>query len=407
MKIPLHDIDFLKRIPKSDLHVHLDGSLRIHTLIALARSSGVCLPSYEDTGLCELVYKESYNNLEEYLHGFSYACAVLRDPEAIQQVAYELAVDSQADGVRYLEVRFAPQLLMHENLSFEAVMNACWRGLDRAAREFNRRPPVAGGREPAFHYGMIVSVMRYFSKAFSPYYDHLFRGLPYSSAKHIHALAAMELVKAAVRMRSNCAIPIVACDLAGKESGFPAHRYTPAFQYAHSHFLRKTVHAGEAWGPDSIFQAITDLHADRIGHGFYLYDASRLHEPQSPTSRQQFVSDLAEYIAGNRITMEVCPTSNLQTIPELQGDIQRHPLKRMLAEKLSVSICTDNRLVSHTTVSQELQKVIQAFDIPVEHLKNIVAYGFKRSFFPGTYKANRAYVRQVLTYFEEIVKELT
>ena len=141
--------EVIHRLPKTDLHVHLDGSLRIPTLIELAKERKVKLPSYTVEGLRELVFKESYKNLPEYLEGFMYTTAVMIDAEAIERIAYEFCLDNQAEGVRYVEVRFAPQLSVKDGLSMSEVVNAADRGLRRAAKEFNALPSVTEGREPS------------------------------------------------------------------------------------------------------------------------------------------------------------------------------------------------------------------------------------------------------------------
>jgi len=151
---------------------------------------------------------------------------------------------------------------------------------------------------------------------------------------------------------------------------------------AHEAFLGKTVHAGEDYGPESIFQAIGDLHADRIGHGTWLFDATKITSPRIK-DRQRYVDDLSEFIADKRITIEVCLTSNQQTVPELADDLRRHPFGEMRRRRLSTTFCTDNRLVSHTTVSDEIARAVEAFGLTAREVKDILIYGFKRSFYPG------------------------
>ncbi|HCU24976.1 MAG TPA: adenosine deaminase family protein, partial [Deltaproteobacteria bacterium] len=259
--------DFIRAIPKSDLHVHLDGSLRLSTLIELAQEKNIALPSHEEAGLLETVFKEKYHDLSEYLHGFQYTCAVLRDPEALERVAYELALDNFAEGVRYIEPRFAPQLSASEKFSIEEVVLAIDKGMARAKKEINLRPEIRSGEEPPFDYGLIGCAMRKFGPNFSPYYKNFVACHHYSPSVRVYPLASMELVQALVGVRDRRGIPVVGFDLAGEEKGWPANAHRRAFEYAHEHFLMKTVHAGEAYGPTSIFQAITQCHADRIGHG--------------------------------------------------------------------------------------------------------------------------------------------
>jgi adenosine deaminase len=392
--------ELLRDLPKSDLHLHLDGSMRLNTLIELARSYNVELPAYTEEGLREKVFKASYRDLEDYLKGFHYTGRVLQSESALERVAYELAEDNQAEGVRYIEVRLAPQLHMHSHMNAAAVLRSVNRGLRRARDKFNRRPEVQSGAEPPFEYGIIVCALRMFDKGYSEYYDDLLRVHRYASRKRVFSLASMELALAAVRIRDELGIPIVGFDLAGQEEGYPAEDHSEAYQFAHKNFLMKTVHAGEAYGPESIFQAITDLHADRLGHGFYLMETSMISDP-AIKDRDRYVDALVQYIADRRITIEVCLTSNLQTNPEL-GDLSHHTFRKMRDRRLSVAFCTDNRLVSNTTVTKELELATQCCDQDPYLLKHGIIYAFKRSFFPGSYLNKRKYVRRIIDYYESI-----
>lgn len=391
---------FLEAIPKSDLHLHLDGSLRLPTLIELARERGVRLPSETAEGLLELVFKESYRDLPDYLHGFSYTCAVLTDEEALERAAYELAEDCLAEGVRYIEVRFAPQLHVREGLDVGRVLAAVDRGLDAVRRRHEASEAVTSGGEPPFRYGIIACAMRMFSGGFSPYYRDLLNVLHQWPAKEVYGVASLSLARAVVEARDRLALPVVGFDLAGAEAGHPASDHSEAFSFAHRRFLKKTVHAGEAYGPESIFQAITRLNAERIGHGTHLYAADMV-EAADP---ERYVRDLAEFIAHRRVTLEVCITSNLQTLPFLRR-VEDHPFGRMVRDKLSVTLCTDNRLVSRTSVTQELTVACDAFRLRPRELRSVVIYGFKRSFFPGTYREKRRYVRQVIDCFDRVAAE--
>lgn len=395
--------EFIRRIPKTDLHLHLDGSLRIPTLIELADADGVKLPSREEAGLRELVFKDSYRNLPDYLRGFQYTCAVLQRAEHLERVAFELAEDNLAEGVRYIEVRFAPQLHLHEGLDAEAVLSAVCRGLERAKQAHNRTADSDPDDLP-FEYGVIVCAMRSFNENMGPYFKQMLGVLRAAPRKEVFAAASLEMARTAVALRDRTGLPIVGFDLAGEEAGYPAGDHRAAYQYAHSHFLKKTVHAGEAYGPESIFQAITDCHANRIGHGTFLFAADRVRaaEIESPA---HYVEQLAGYIASQRITVEVCLTSNLQTTPDIP-DAHRHPLARMIEHDLSVSICTDNRLVSNTTVSRELQRVADHIPISRRQFRNLILAGFKGSFFPTSYTSKREYVRRAIDLYEKLESRL-
>lgn len=396
--------EFLESIPKTDLHVHLDGSLRIPTLIELAREKKVELPSYEEAGLKELVFKDFYKDLPEYLAGFAYTVAVMQDEESLERIAYEMAQDNIAEGVRYMEVRYAPQLHMRQDFPMKPVVASVARGLEKAKKEHNNSAAVKSGDDIPFECGIIVCALRFIVPQMSPYYRDLFSVMPYARQKDVFAAASLELARAADILAHEEGLPVVGFDLAGAEKGFPAGDHKEAFMYAHSHFIKKTVHAGEAYGPESIFQAITDCHANRIGHGTHLFDVNKIESPKI-TDREAYVTHLSEYIASERIHIEVNLTSNLQTLPEMKS-VAEHPLKQMIEKNLSASICTDNRLVSSTTVTRELSLAVEELNLGPREVKNLVIAGFKGSFFPGSYTEKRAYVRQVLDRYDKLEKEL-
>lgn len=393
--------ELLRALPKTDLHVHLDGSLRLSSLIELARERKVALPSQTEAGLNELIFKEKYASLAEYLTGFGYSCAVLQDAEALERAAYELARDNLDEGVYYVEVRFAPQLHMRPGFGYVEVLRAVDRGLARALSEHEASDAVRLRGEPSFRYGIIVCAMRKFTAGFSTWFRQLFESLPECPTRERYAMAALDLARAAVRARDEEGLPVVAFDLAGEEAGYPAERYEDAFRYAQEHFLKKTVHAGEAYGPESIYQAVSVLDADRIGHGSHLFSAESINTP-GIANRQGYVQALAEYIADRRITVEVCITSNLQTTPSIARP-EDHPFRQMLDANLSATLCTDNRLVSHTSVTREYEIATAAFNMNEKELRNTIIYGFKRSFFPGNYAEKRAYVRGIITYYDQVM----
>jgi len=396
------DKDLIRRLPKTDLHVHLDGSLRLATLIELAQERRVPLPSETPEGLESLVFRPRYANLNEYLEGFRYTVAVLQDEEALERTAFELAEDSQEEGVRYLEVRFAPQLHVRPGFDVSSVVRAVDRGLRRATAAFNRRPEVRDGKEPRFAAGIILCAMRFFTPAFSHGFRRFFEALAEATEREISSAASLEVARAAARLRRDEGLLVVGIDLAGQEKGYPAGEHREAYQVAHEAFLGKTVHAGEDYGPESIFQAIGDLHADRIGHGTWLFDETKITSPRI-RDRKRYIEDLAEFVADKRITIEVCLTSNQQTVPEFADDLSRHPFAEMRRRRLSTTFCTDNRLVSKTTVTNEIARAVEAFDLTPREVKDILIYGFKRSFYPGSYLEKRAYVREVINYANRIL----
>ncbi|CAM2008027.1 adenosine deaminase family protein [Acanthopleuribacter pedis] len=394
---------FIRDLPKTDLHVHLDGSLRIPSLIEMAKQYKVELPSYTEEGLRELVFKDGYADLNEYLHGFKYTCGVLRDPEALERVSYELAWDNINEGVRYMEVRFAPMLSVNENMNLEDVLTAVDKGMRRAKREFNDRLLHENSNEPPFEYGLITCAMRFFTGGFSPYYQKISEAHQYMPQRQLYGLASLELARAVIAIRDQTGLPIVGFDLAGAEYGYPAEDHQEAFDYVHQHFMKKTVHAGEAYGPESIFQAITKLHADRIGHGYHLLNEDYIKHP-GIEDRAAYVRNLCQYIADSRLTIEVCLSSNMDTDPNL-ASIADHPFRQMKELKLSTTLCTDNRLISHTNVTRELKLAVDHFGLSNRDLKSIIVYGFKRGFFPRDYRQKRIFVRRIINYYHEMEKK--
>ncbi|QBG49131.1 adenosine deaminase family protein [Verrucomicrobia bacterium S94] len=390
---------FIRKIPKTDLHLHLDGSLRLRSLIEMASAENIELPSYEETGLNELIFKNKYANLSEYLAGFAYTVAVLQSLENLERAAFELAEDAYEEGVRYIEVRFAPQLHIARSREIEPVVRAVSQGLENAKKHLNAS--IAENDIP-FEFGIILCAMRHFNRHMSPYYARLFSRAGNSGQRYIFARASLGLVKEAVRLR-NEGLPVVGFDLAGEEAGYPAAHHQEAFDYAHKNFLRKTVHAGEAYGPESIFQAITECHANRIGHGTFLFSEEAI-KLKSIKDKKGYIAQLSEYIANQRITIEVCPTSNLQTLPEISS-LQSHPIQTMIDNGLSVSISTDNRLVSHTSVTNELLLCSRHLDLTDSQFRDLVLAGFKRSFFPRPFVEKRAYVLRAIHLYDTLAKQ--
>jgi len=394
--------DFIKALPKTDIHCHLDGSLRISTLIEIAKENKILLPSNTEQGLKDLVFKENYKDLNEYLQGFQYTTAVMQTPEGIERVSYELAFDAFNEGVYYIEPRFAPQRHVNASMSIIDTLASVAKGFDRAKKEINQKLEIKSGEKPPFEYGIIGCALRMFTEEYSPYYRNLFNMHPDMPDNERFVIASLDLVRAIIKARDELGIPIVGIDLAGAEKGYPAEIHKQAYDVAHKNFLKKTVHAGEAYGPASIFQAITDCHADRIGHGTHLFNDNLVELP-SAHARKRYVQALSQYIADRRVTIETCLTSNMQTTPSMKK-LSQHPFKQMLEGRLSTTFCTDNRLISRTTVTNEIELALKNFDISPNRLKNIIIYGFKRSFYPGNYLEKRKYMRKIIDYYESVEK---
>ena len=190
--------EFIRRIPKTDIHLHLDGSLRIPTLIELAKKQRVKLPSYTEDGLRRLVFKDSYANLPEYLAGFAYTCSVMQDAESLERIAFELAEDNLAEGVRYIEVRYAPQLHINDRLNMDQVVASVCRGLERAQKRHNR---TKAKDDVPFHFGVILCALRFIVPQMSEYYRRLFELMSYGTPTQVCSAASLELARAAVDLR--------------------------------------------------------------------------------------------------------------------------------------------------------------------------------------------------------------
>ena len=313
--------------PKAELHCHLDGSLRLATMIDLAQKQGKMnrLPADSVEGLREILRDVDVSEtLEAYLAWFRYTIPLMQTKQALSRIAYELAEDNAKDNVRYLEVRFAPILHTEENLSLAQVNDAVLDGLNRAENDFDIRT------------SLIICGLR----------DR------YESASMRQAELAAEY-----RHRG-----VVAFDLAGGEAGNPPKGHLHAFYHARNHLLNLTVHAGENYGPASIRQAIFYCGAHRIGHGITLR--------QDP--------ELMQYFADHRIPLEICPTSNVQTraVPSYEA----HPIGDYVHAGVPVTVNTDNRLFSRTSVTEELWRVYQHSTISAQQMREIVLNGFRYAF---------------------------
>ncbi|MCL5260612.1 MAG: adenosine deaminase family protein [Gammaproteobacteria bacterium] len=395
--------EFITKLPKADLHVHLDGSVRIETLIDLSKQHNLLLPSYTVAGLNELVFKDEYKDLVEYLTGFGYVLPVMQTPEDLERISYEFALDNINEGVYYTEVKFAPQLHINEKQDFAEILIAVNKGLERAKNEFNKKDAVKSGKLPEFHYGIIVCTMRFFAQGFSKYYDDFLAAHKGLNQNAVFALASAEMVKACVKVRDEHNIPIVACDLVGAEAGNPPIHFKKAYHFAKQNLMHSIVHAGEAYGAESIYQAVTELDAERLGHGTMLFSEDGIKDP-SIKNKAQFLQKLIQYIAERRITIEVCLTSNLQTLPHIK-DIANHSFVEMLAAGLSTTICTDNRTFSKTSMTKELMLAIQHFDLSRHNLRRILIDSFAKSFMPINYLQKELYLTKIEALCDALINE--
>lgn len=318
--------DLLHRLPKTDLHVHLDGSLRAETLIELAREYRQPLPAGDPESLREHMYVRDARNLVDYLARFDITLSVLQTADALDRVAYELAEDAACENVRYMEVRYSPVLSTREGLGLHEVVEATLQGLRRAAHDFGIRTNV------------IICALRQMSPETS-----------------------VELARVAADFKDR---GVVAFDLAGPEYDHPPKKHEAAFRVAAHANLGVTVHAGEAFGPGSIRQALHDCGANRIGHGTRLYEDT----------------ELMRYVNDFRIPLEVCLTSNVQT--RVVDSLATHPARNYLDSGLVVTLNSDNRLMSATTVTDEYLHAHQHLGFGWNELTAIARNGFESAFLP-------------------------
>ncbi len=335
MALPL---SFFERLPKTDLHVHLDGSLRLETILELAEQDGIALPGSTPAELAKAMHLgENTGSLVEYLKAFDVTLKVLQTEQALVRVARELAEDAARENVRYMEVRYAPMLHTRKGLRLttvvEAVLEGLWQAKDRFGIESN----------------VIICGIR-----------------------NISAESSLEMAQLAVAYKGR---GVVAFDLAGAEYDHPAKHHKASFQLVRDNNINVTIHAGEAYGPESIHQALHVCGAHRIGHG------CRLRED----------GDLLHYINDHRIALECCPSSNVQT--GAVRDLATHPIKLYHDLGLRVTVNTDNRLITDTTVSKELWLCHTQAGMTVAEIKHMIMNGFKAAFLP--FHVKQAYLRRI------------
>jgi adenosine deaminase len=333
-------LEDIQRLPKTDLHVHLDGSLRIPTILELAKDQGVQLPGDTVESLRPFVEMgEDCASLVEYLKAFDVTLAVMQTYESLVRTAYELAEDAALENVRYLEVRYSPILHQKQGLTLHNVVQAVLEGLAMAERRHTIRT------------GVILCGIR-----------------------HIGPDQSNRLADLTVAFKNK---GVVGFDLAGAEEDFPAKKHRDAFSRVLANNINCTLHAGEAYGPESIHQAIHSCGAHRIGHGVRLIEDG----------------DLLNYVNDHRIPLECCPSSNVQT--KAVRTLADHPIRLFYDLGLRVTVNTDNRMVTRTTVSEEYLKLHQNLGFSLEEIKELIIMGFKSAFLP--YAIKRAMLSDVVS----------
>lgn len=318
--------ELIARLPKAELHVHLDGSLRPATMIELAQAAHVDLPTRDPDALRQYMLVDDARNLVDYLARFDITIALLQTPEAIERVAWEMVEDAARDNVRYLEVRYCPRLSTRGGLAIDEVTAAERRGLARGERDFGVRT-----------------------------------GIIDCSLRHYDPEVSLEIARAAVRNRPN---GVVAFDLAGPEAGHPPSAHRAAFDCAAEGLLGITVHAGEAAGPGSIAEALHYCHADRIGHGTRLFE-----DPA-----------LQDYVRDRRVPIEINLTSNLQT--RVVARAAEHPVRRYLDAGLNVTLSTDSWLMSGVILTDEYWLAHRELGFSRQEIDTMILNGFNSAFLP-------------------------
>ena len=330
----------IRAAPKVLLHDHLDGGLRPLTVVELAHETGYRgLPTEDPEALARWFRQGGEgSSLERYLEAFQHTVGVMQTPASIERVAYECALDLAADNVVYAEVRYAPELSTQAGLDLDTVMVAWLQGFDRGAEA-----AVAVGRPITIR--AIVTAMRQYARS-------------------------VEIAELAVRYRDK---GVVGFDIAGPEKGFPPTRHLDAFQHIHQADFHVTIHAGEAFGLPSIWEALQACGAERLGHGVRIVD-----DIETGPDGRYALGTLAAYIRDRRVPLEMCPTSNIHTgaVPA----IEQHPVDLLRRLRFRVTVNTDNRLMSDVTLSSELALLARTFGFGLDELQWLTLNAMKSSF---------------------------
>ncbi|BBZ10239.1 adenosine deaminase [Mycobacterium branderi] len=341
MTTPL-SLEAIQQAPKALLHDHLDGGLRPATVLDLAGELGYDdLPATDVDELARWFHTRSYSgSLERYLEPFAHTVAVMQTPEALHRVAVECVEDLAADNVVYAEVRFAPELHINRGLSFDEVVDTVLAGFADG-----EKAAAAAGRPITVR--CLVTAMR-------------------------HAALSREIAELAIRFRDK---GVVGFDIAGAEAGYPPTRHLDAFEYMRDHNARFTIHAGEAFGLPSIHEAIAFCSADRLGHGVRIVDDIDVDDDGTVRLGQQ-----ASILRDKRIPLELCPSSNVHS--GVVASIAEHPFDLLARARFRVTINTDNRLMSDTSMSREMHRLVEAFGYGWSDLERFTINAMKSAFIP-------------------------
>ena len=330
----------IRSVPKVLLHDHLDGGLRPQTVIELARDQRYdALPTTDADELAKWFHRGAQRGgLPLYLEGFAHTTGVMQTEDALGRVAYEMMEDMHRDGVVYVETRFAPVFHTDKGLHWDEVVSAILNGLERGRKDFG------------VEYGLIICAMR-------------------------NMRLSQEMAELAVDFRNR---GVVGFDLAGEEGGFPPKKHVDAFHYIQRANFNITIHAGEAFGKESIWQAIQWCGAHRIGHATRLIEDIAL-DTHDPTTVAK-MGDLAQYVLDKRIPLEICLSSNVHT--GAVENVERHPFGFFYRYKFRVTLNTDDRLMSDTTMTKELGLAHEVFGLGIDDLEKITINSMKSAFIP-------------------------
>ncbi|MFO1009279.1 MAG: adenosine deaminase [Planctomycetota bacterium] len=329
--------DLVRRAPKVLLHEHLDGGLRPTTVLELAAAAGYKeLPERDPAKLADwFAAGAARGSLAQYLEGFRHTIALMQTPEAIERVAYEFAEDMAKDNVVYSEVRFAPHFHTQQGLGLDGVMTAVMKGLRR------------GEEDHGVRVGVIVCAMR-----------------------NLSSMLSYQMAELAVAWRDH---GVVGFDLAGEEAGHPAKHHIDAFQLVKRMNFAITIHAGESFGVESIWQALQYCGAHRIGHGTRLIEDMVLYGNEVIR-----LGPLAQYVLDHRIPIEVCLSSNVHT--GATPALAQHPFPHYMKKGYRVTLNTDNRLMSRTSMTDELMLAVEHFGCSLDQIEKITINGMKSAF---------------------------
>jgi adenosine deaminase len=339
--VPVH-ADRIRRAPKVLLHDHLDGGLRPQTVVELAAAVGYTDLPHTDPEALGHWFREAADSgsLVRYLETFAHTCAVMQTREALVRVAADCAEDLAADGVVYAEVRYAPEQHLERGLTLDEVVDAVNEG-------FRLGEARAAERGQHIRIGTLLTAMR-------------------------HAARSREIAELANRYRD---LGVVGFDIAGAEAGHPPTRHLDAFEYLRRENNHFTIHAGEAFGLPSIWEALQCCGADRLGHGVRIVDDIAVADDGSVK-----LGRLASYVRDERVPLEMCPTSNLQT--GAADSYATHPIGLLRRLRFRVTVNTDNRLMSGTTLSREFEHLVEAFGYTVEDMRWFTINAMKSAFLP-------------------------